>query len=74
MNYEGSHFASFLPLTIVLLGADRHIKENNGYTTYKVFLSVSFFECTFCNLPATVTLETSFLVLQFRNHGKLQST
>ena len=28
MNYEGSHFASFIPLTIVLLGADRQfLKE-----------------------------------------------
>ena len=28
--------------TIVLLGADRKYLEGNGYTTYKVFLSVSF--------------------------------
>ena len=33
--------------TLVLLGADRLYLEENGYTTYKVFLSLSFFECTF---------------------------
>ena len=61
-KYEGSHFASFLPLTFVLLGADRQFfKENNGYSTYKVFLSVSFS----LNVPsATITIETSSLVLQ----------
>ena len=27
------------------------------------------FECTFCNIPATVTIETSFLVLQMQIMG-----
>ena len=59
MNYEGSHFASFLPLTFVLSGTDRQFL--NGYSSYKVFLSVSFS----LNVPsATITIETSSLVLQ----------
>ena len=64
MNYEGSHFASFLPLTIVVRGRSTIFKENNGYTTYKVFLSVSFG----LNVPsATITIETSSLVLQIES-------
>ena len=51
----------FAHSTLVLLGADRLYLEENGYTTYKVFLSVSFG----LNVPsATITIETSFLVPQ----------
>ena len=47
--------------TLVLLGGDRLYLEENGCTTYKVFLSVSFG----LNVSsATITIETSFLVLQ----------
>ena len=60
MNYGGSHFASFLPLTIVLLGADRQfVKEIMDILLTRYFLSVSFG----LNVPsATITIETSSLV------------
>ena len=41
-KYEGSHFLVSSQSTIVLLGADGQYLKRNGYTTYKVFLSVSF--------------------------------
>ena len=33
------------------------------------FICVFLFECTCCNLPATITIETSFLVLQIEITG-----
>ena len=32
--------------TFVLLGADKQYLDGNGYSTYKVFLSMSLFECS----------------------------
>ena len=41
----------------------------------RYFYPCLLFECTFCNLPVSITIETSFLVRTTnRNHGKLQST
>ena len=54
--------------TIVLLGADRQYLEENGYATYKVFYPCLLFECTFCKLSATITVETSvFITINRRN-------
>ena len=50
--------------TIVLLGADRQYRGIMDILLTGNFIRVFLFEDTFCKLPATVTIETSFLVLQ----------
>ena len=70
-KYEGSHFTSFLPnhcVQCVFRGRST-ILRNYGYTTYRYSYPCLLFEFSFCNLPATVTIETSFLVLQIEFTG-----
>ena len=50
--------------TIVLLGADRQYRGIMDILLTGNFIRVVLFEDTFCKLPATITIETSFLVLQ----------
>ena len=63
MKYKGSHFTSFLPLNHWVVRGRLTILRNYVDTTYRYFYPCLLFECSFCYLPATVTIETSFLVL-----------